>query len=581
MEKMEKNLKIENNNDDIYKKDSEISFKEHLLEAKKKQKKYIFKELKKIGLDLTIYKNDYPELYKKIIELFIKIKDENQKNIYLRLKYDYKFNQNIILDNKYFSEIMEEYTNLKKEISIAYTSYYKILNLNSILPILSYEKRNMKSLINKFTEIREFEIPVKADIQFITEALKIFDENQKKYIFNFIQYILIEKQIEDFEANKEEGFEIFCKELNLKNKYKKIFYMIASKIWKYNYMEIRKKIFFTITSSLKMDSDKINIISCLTKPISEIVNANYLLDNHKQILSLFIEELLYKFNKNISSIEDNIINLLLSIEIYQLLDFTIDNIYNSKILKNLSKELLENTKQKLKNFEEIKKNYIEEELKKSKNSTIPKDSNYLEKLSLFISFSFLFFNLKSIELENVKLLYNKIYKNKFELNIDINKELVTNIETLEKIKYKNINSNKKQPNDFKKRIKIIKKLIIDLNKYDNGVQCPISEETIIFLYSIIYLNDKYNFNNLKLKSYVNSINFEKKDKEYFLFISELKNIIIQNFSILTKDKEAMAIIIEIRELLIKFLKFVLNIPIPQLSNSVLKEFLKELNDILG
>ena len=97
---------------------------------------------------------------------------------------------------------------------------------------------------------------------------------------------------------------------------------------------------------------------------------------------------------------------------------------------------------------------------------------------------------------------------------------------------------------------------------------------------IIYLTDEYNFNNLKLKSYVNSIDFEKKDVEYFLFISELKNIIIQSFSILVKDKEAMAIIIEIREILIRFLKFILNIPAPQLSNLILKEFLKELNNIL-
>ena len=67
---------------------------------------------------------------------------------------------------------------------------------------------------------------------------------------------------------------------------------------------------------------------------------------------------------------------------------------------------------------------------------------------------------------------------------------------------------------------------------------------------------------------------------YFLFISELKNIIIQSFSIIAKDKEAMAIIIEIREILIRFLKFILNIPVPQLSNLILKEFLKELNNIL-
>lgn len=42
----------------------------------------------------------------------------------------------------------------------------------------------------------------------------------------------------------------------------------------------------------------------------------------------------------------------------------------------------------------------------------------------------------------------------------------------------------------------------------------------------------------------------------------------------------MAIIIEIREILIRFLKFILNIPVPQLSNLILKEFLKELNNIL-
>lgn len=330
----------------------------------------------------------------------------------------------------------------------------------------------------------------------------------------------------------------------------------------------------------EIEMDKINIISCLTETISEIAKADYLRDNHKQIIALFIEKLLHRFSKNIPSEENNTINLLLAVEIYLLVDFTIENIYNSKILKNLSRELLENTKQKLEKFEKIKKSYIENKLKKSKNDNVSKDETYWEKISLSIAFSVLFFNLKSIELENIKSLYNKISENEFELNIDTNKELVLNTEILEKIKYKEIKSNKKQPNDFKERIEIIKKLIIDLNKYDNGVQCPTSKETIIFLYLIIYLTDEYNFNNLKLKSYVNSIDFEKKDVEYFLFISELKNIIIQSFSILVKDKEAMAIIIEIREILIRFLKFILNIPAPQLSNLILKEFLKELNNIL-
>ncbi|MDY2800094.1 MAG: hypothetical protein SOV59_02240 [Fusobacterium mortiferum] len=589
MEKMEKYLEKKKNEkndtfEQILEKDREDVSKECERDAKKKQKKYNFDELKKIGLDLTPYKEDYPEFFKKIIELFIKLKNEEQKNIYSGLKSNLELNQDIILNSSCFSEIKEAYENLKDEISIDYTNYYRMLNLNSTLPILSYERRNMQHLIEEFKKIREFKIPLREDVSSINEALKIFDEKQKIQIFNFIYGILIEKKVEDFEKYKEEWFEIICDKMNFRNQYKENFYMIASKIWKYNSIKIRKKILQMVISFEEIDDeiemDKINIISCLTETISEIAKADYLRDNHKQIIALFIEKLLHRFSKNIPSEENNTINLLLAVEIYLLVDFTIENIYNSKILKNLSRELLENTKQKLEKFEKIKKNYIENKLKKSKNDNVSKDETYWEKISLSIAFSVLFFNLKSIELENTKSLYNKVSENKFELNIDTNKELELNTEILEKIKYKEIKSNKKQPNDFKERIEIIKKLIIDLNKYDNGVQCPTSKETIIFLYLIIYLTDEYNFNNLKLKSYVNSIDFEKKDVEYFLFISELKNIIIQSFSIIAKDKEAMAIIIEIREILIRFLKFILNIPVPQLSNLILKEFLKELNNIL-
>ena len=57
-------------------------------------------------------------------------------------------------------------------------------------------------------------------------------------------------------------------------------------------------------------------------------------------------------------------------------------------------------------------------------------------------------------------------------------------------------------------------------------------------------------------------------------INEPKDL--KNLSIEELEKLAS----EIREILIRFLKFILNIPVPQLSNLILKEFLKELNNIL-
>ena len=137
----------------------------------------------------------------------------------------------------------------------------------------------------------------------------------------------------------------------------------------------------------EIEMDKINIISCLTETISEIAKADYLRDNHKQIIALFIEKLLHRFSKNIPSEENNTINLLLAVEIYLLVDFTIENIYNSKILKNLSRELLENTKQKLEKFEKIKKNYIENKLKKfNENDNVSKDRELLGKILIICCF---------------------------------------------------------------------------------------------------------------------------------------------------------------------------------------------------
>lgn len=158
MEKMEKYLEKKKNEkndtfEQILEKDREDVSKECERDAKKKQKKYNFDELKKIGLDLTPYKEDYPEFFKKIIELFIKLKNEEQKNIYSGLKSNLELNQDIILNSSCFSEIKEAYENLKDEISIDYTNYYRMLNLNSTLPILSYERRNMQHLIEEFKKI--------------------------------------------------------------------------------------------------------------------------------------------------------------------------------------------------------------------------------------------------------------------------------------------------------------------------------------------------------------------------------------------------------------------------------------------
>ena len=109
------------------------------------------------------------------------------------------------MNSSCFSEIKEAYENLKDEISIDYTNYYRMLNLNSTLPILSYERRNMQHLIEEFKKIREFKIPLREDVSSINEALKIFDEKQKIQIFNFIYGILIEKKVEDLKNIKKRG----------------------------------------------------------------------------------------------------------------------------------------------------------------------------------------------------------------------------------------------------------------------------------------------------------------------------------------------------------------------------------------
>ena len=267
MEKMEKYLEKKKNEkndtfEQILEKDREDVSKECERDAKKKQKKYNFDELKKIGLDLTPYKEDYPEFFKKIIELFIKLKNEEQKNIYSGLKSNLELNQDIILNSSCFSEIKEAYENLKDEISIDYTNYYRMLNLNSTLPILSYERRNMQHLIEEFKKIREFKIPLREDVSSINEALKIFDEKQKIQIFNFIYGILIEKKVEDFEKYKEKWFEIICDEMNFRNQYKENFYMIASKIWKYNSIKIRKKILQMVISFEEIDDEVGGQIQC-------------------------------------------------------------------------------------------------------------------------------------------------------------------------------------------------------------------------------------------------------------------------------------------------------------------------------
>lgn len=602
MEKMEKYLEKKKNEkndtfEQILEKDREAVSKECERDAKKKQNKYNFDELKKIGLDLTPYKENYPEFSKKIIELFIKLKNEEQKNIYSGLKSNFELNQDIILNSSCFSEICVIYINSKEKIWEKYGYYLNVLEANAKLPILSLKRINMKILFKKLEDMNNYKKrlgkEIEEDIESLNNSLTIASDKDFLMLFLLILTFSSEK------FGKGDGFRII------------LMLSTTSCLYKFENKEILgnfHNIYYRYAHSLKVREIICNSLLCLNeKRILMLEQEKYLsfqvefaqdlkidttyiiknfLGNHKDILQLYIKKLSSesKINFGITDISkfDSLIlvNTILAEELYKLIDFTIENIYNSKILKNLSRELLENTKQKLEKFEKIKKSYIENKLKKSKNDNVSKDENYWEKLSLSVAFSILFFNLKSIELENTKSLYNKISENEFELNIDTNKEFILNTETLEKIKYKDIKSNKKQPNDFKERIEIIKKLIRDLNKYDNGVQCPISEKTIIFLYWIIYLTDEYNFNNLKLKSYVNSIDFEKKDEEYFLFISELKNIIIQSFSIIAKDKETMAIIIEIREILIRFLKFILNIPVPQLSNLILKEFLKELNNIL-
>ena len=59
-------------------------FQKNVSEMLKKSKKISFDELKKIGLDLTPYKEDYPEFFKKIIELFIKLKNEGTRKIFIQ-----------------------------------------------------------------------------------------------------------------------------------------------------------------------------------------------------------------------------------------------------------------------------------------------------------------------------------------------------------------------------------------------------------------------------------------------------------------------------------------------------------------